>query len=87
MSPEQVTAKRMGLDHRTDIFSLGIVLYEMLALRRPFEGDTTHQIATRIIAYDPPDPSKVRSQCPRELALIAGKALEKDPERRYQTMA
>ncbi|MDF1799511.1 MAG: serine/threonine-protein kinase [Planctomycetota bacterium] len=87
MSPEQVTAKRMGLDHRTDIFSLGIVLYEMLALRRPFEGDTTHQIATRIIAFDPPDPSKVRSQCPRELAVIAAKALEKDPERRYQTMA
>lgn len=87
MSPEQVTAKRMGLDHRTDIFSLGIVLYEMLALRRPFEGDTTHQIATRIITYDPPDPSKVRSQCPRELAVIAAKALEKDPDRRYQTMA
>ena len=87
MSPEQVTAKRMGLDHRTDIFSLGIVLYEMLAWRRPFEGDTTHQIATQIITYEPPTPSKYRSQCPGELAIIVGKALEKDPGRRYASMA
>jgi serine/threonine protein kinase/formylglycine-generating enzyme required for sulfatase activity len=85
MSPEQVTAKRMGLDHRTDVFSLGIVLYEMLTLRRPFEGDTTHQIAEQIIAVDPPDPSKLRSQCPRELAVICRKALEKLPANRYET--
>ena len=85
MSPEQVTAKRIGLDHRTDIFSLGVVLYEMLALRRPFEGDTTHQLALRILYTDPPDPSKLRSQCPGELAVICGKALEKLPERRYAT--
>ena len=87
MSPEQVTAKRMGLDHRTDVFSLGIVLYELLALRRPFEGDTTHQIAEKIISFDPPDASKVRSQCPRELAVICGKALEKAPGQRYQSVA
>ncbi len=85
MSPEQVTAKRMGLDHRSDVFSLGVVLYELLALRRPFEGDTTHQIAEKIIAYDPPDASRVRSQCPRELAVICGKALEKLPGHRYAT--
>ncbi|MHC4263682.1 MAG: bifunctional serine/threonine-protein kinase/formylglycine-generating enzyme family protein, partial [Planctomycetota bacterium] len=83
MSPEQVTAKRMGLDHRTDVFSLGVVLYELLALRRPFEGDTTHQIAQKIITHEPPEASKVRSQCPKELAVICGKALEKDPDRRY----
>jgi serine/threonine protein kinase len=87
MSPEQVTAKRIGLDHRTDIFSLGIVLYELLSLRRPFEGDTTHQISQKILFLDPPEPSKIRSQCPRELSIICGKAIEKDPDRRYQTMA
>ncbi|MEM9803121.1 MAG: serine/threonine-protein kinase, partial [Planctomycetota bacterium] len=87
MSPEQVKAKRIGLDHRTDIFSLGVVLYELLTLRRPFEGDTTHQIAERIVAYDPVDATKVRSQCPRDLAVIAGKCLEKDRERRYTTMS
>ena len=87
MSPEQVTAKRIGLDHRTDIFSLGVVLYELLSLRRPFEGDTTHQISQKILFFEPPEPSKVRSQCPRELSIICGKALEKDPDRRYPTMA
>ncbi|NUP96888.1 MAG: protein kinase [Planctomycetaceae bacterium] len=87
MSPEQVTAKRIGLDHRSDIFSLGVVLYELLSLRRPFEGDTTHQISQKILFFEPPEPSKVRSQCPRELSIICGKALEKDPDRRYATMA
>ncbi|MFN9786380.1 MAG: serine/threonine protein kinase [Planctomycetia bacterium] len=87
MSPEQVTEKRFGLDHRTDIFSLGVVLYELLSLRRPFEGDTTHQIGKKILYFEPPEPSKVRSQCPRELSVICGKALEKDPDRRYATMA
>ncbi|MEM1453416.1 MAG: CHAT domain-containing protein [Planctomycetota bacterium] len=87
MSPEQVTAKRMGLDHRTDVFSLGVVLYELLTLRRPFDGDTTHQIATNIITAEPVDPRRVRSKCPRGLALIAAKALEKLPSKRYATMA
>ncbi len=87
MSPEQVAAKRMGLDHRTDMFSLGIVLYEMLALRRPFEGDTSHQVAEQIVTLDPPDPRAIRSKVPRDLAVIAGKALEKARDKRYQTMA
>ena len=87
MSPEQVTAKRIGLDHRTDIFGLGVVLYELLSLRRPFEGDTTHQISQKILFYVPPEHSKERSQCPRELSITGGKALEKDPDRRYSTMA
>jgi serine/threonine protein kinase/formylglycine-generating enzyme required for sulfatase activity len=86
MSPEQVTAKRIGLDHRTDIFSLGAVFYELLSLRRPFEGDTLQQISQRVLFFDPVDPSKIRSQCPRDLAVICGKALAKDPNRRYQTM-
>ncbi|MEM8712068.1 MAG: serine/threonine-protein kinase, partial [Planctomycetota bacterium] len=86
MSPEQVTASRMGLDHRTDVFSLGVVLYELLTLRRPFEGDTTHQIATRILTEEPAPIAKIRSQCPRELTLICAKAMEKAPARRYSTM-
>ncbi|QDU68239.1 bifunctional serine/threonine-protein kinase/formylglycine-generating enzyme family protein [Engelhardtia mirabilis] len=86
MSPEQVAAKRMGLDHRTDIFSLGVMLYETLALRRPFEGDTTHQIAEKIVVVDPPLVSRFRSQCPSELAVICSKAIDKAPGRRYQSM-
>jgi len=87
MSPEQVTAKRIGMDHRTDVFSLGVVLYELLALRRPFEGDTAAQIAERILFVDPPEATTVRSQCPAELALICAKALQKSPAARYETMA
>jgi len=86
MSPEQVTAKRIGIDHRSDVFSLGVVLYELLALRRPFEGDTTHQVAEQIVMQDPPDPRTIRSKVPRDLSVIAGKALEKSRDKRYQTM-
>ncbi|MFT4541098.1 MAG: serine/threonine protein kinase [Planctomycetota bacterium] len=87
MSPEQFEARRSNIDHRTDVFSLGVVLYEMLALLRPFEGDTVHQIAERIAYKDPIVPSRIRSQCPSELATIAMKSLEKSPHNRYQTMA
>jgi len=86
MSPEQVAARRAGLDHRTDIFSLGTVLYEMLSLQRPFQGDTEHQVAEQILVKDPPDPRTFRSKVPRDLALVAGMALEKDREKRYGTM-
>jgi len=87
MSPEQVTAKRIELDHRTDIFSLGVVMYEMLALQRPFDGDTTHQIAEKIIYAEPPSLTKLRSRIPHDLAVICGKALEKRKSDRYRTMA
>jgi serine/threonine protein kinase/formylglycine-generating enzyme required for sulfatase activity len=87
MSPEQVAARRAGIDRRTDVFSLGVVLYQLLALRRPFEGDTTHQVAAQILHKDPPDPRLTRSRVPRDLVVIAGKALEKDPDRRFQSMA
>ncbi len=86
MSPEQAMAKRMGLDHRTDVFSLGVVLYELLALRRPFEGDTSQQVAEQIVTKDPPDPRTLRSKVPRDLAVIANHALEKERDKRYQTM-
>lgn len=87
MSPEQVAAQRMGIDFRTDIFSLGVVMYEMLTLRRPFQGDTAHQVAQQIVLKDPPDMRSVRSRIPRDLAVICGKALAKDPDRRYASMS
>lgn len=87
MSPEQVTAKRMGLDHRTDVFSLGVVLYELLALQRPFNGTTTHQIAEQIVTLEPPDPRTVRADCPAWLAAVCSRAIEKAPGSRFQSMA
>jgi serine/threonine protein kinase len=87
MSPEQVAAKRIGLDHRTDVFSLGVVLYELLSHRRPFEGDTSRQVAEQIVTHDPPELRTVRSRIPRDLAVITAKCLEKARDRRYGTMA
>ena len=87
MSPEQVQATRAKVGPRSDVFSLGIVLYEMLSLQRPFEGDTTVQIADKIVHADPPDLMRLRSRLPRDLAVIAGKALEKHRDSRYQSMA
>ena len=86
MSPEQVMARRMGIDHRSDVFSMGVVLYELLALRRPFEGDTTHQIAEQIMLHEPPDPRTIRSKAHADLVVICGKAMEKQPGQRYQSM-
>ena len=87
MSPEQAASKRMGIDHRTDIFSLGVTLYEALTLTRPFNGDTSAQVFQQILLIDPPDPKQLRSRVPDDLAVICLKALEKLPEHRYETMA
>ena len=86
MSPEQAASRRIGIDHRTDIFSLGATLYEMLTLKLPFEGDTSQQVLRKILLEDPPDPRKLRSRTPRDLAVICLKAMEKRPDHRYQSM-
>jgi eukaryotic-like serine/threonine-protein kinase len=83
MSPEQ--AEGRALDSRSDLFSLGIVLYEMATGERPFTGDTNMSILSAILK-DPPKPiSSIRPDVPRELARIIKRALQKDPEQRYQT--
>ncbi|MDE0892899.1 MAG: serine/threonine-protein kinase, partial [Planctomycetota bacterium] len=87
MSPEQAATRRMGIDHRTDIFSLGATLYEALTLTRPFNGDTSQQVFQQILLIDPPDPKQLRSRVPQDLAVICLKALEKVPDQRYATMA
>jgi len=86
MSPEQAASKRIGIDHKTDIFSLGATLYEMLTLKIPFEGDTSQQVLKKILLDDPTDPRKLRSRVPRDLSVICLKAMEKKPERRYRSM-
>lgn len=87
MSPEQTSGSSGPIDHRTDVFSLGVVLYELLTLLRPFEGDTPVQIVDRIRNVDPPDPRSVHSRIPDDLSVICAKALEKAPSARYQRMA
>jgi serine/threonine protein kinase len=83
MSPEQ--ARGEPVDERSDVFSLGAVLYEMATGRHPFPGTTTAVIFDGILNRDPVPPRSVRSELPPELERIVGKALEKDRDLRYQT--
>ena len=87
MSPEHASTRRRSIDARSDIFSLGATLYEALTLARAFDGDTLTQVLEKILVTDPPDPRALRSMCPRELSVICLKMLEKDPRRRYASMA
>jgi TolB-like protein/Tfp pilus assembly protein PilF len=83
MSPEQVEGRAM--DHRTDIFSLGIVLYEMATGKRPFLGDTSAALVSSILRDSPPTVTEINQSLPRHLARIIEHCLEKDPDARYQS--
>jgi hypothetical protein len=83
MSPEQITAGRVPVDHRTDIYSLGATLYELLTLQPPFTGPSRDQVLAQIIQKDPPRPRRLKANLPKDLETICLKCLEKDPERRY----
>ncbi|WP_197455754.1 protein kinase domain-containing protein [Stieleria neptunia] len=85
MSPEQAYAKRIVVDHRTDIFSLGATLYELLTLRHAFNGRTRTEILRQIAFEDPVAPRKINRRLPEALELIVLKCLAKNPDERYQT--
>jgi serine/threonine-protein kinase len=84
MSPEQ--ARGLKVDPRTDIFSLGIVLYEMVAGRPPFEGATTGDMMVAILDRNPPPLARYAPTAPEELEWIVTKALAKDRDERYQSV-
>ena len=83
MSPEQATGRR--LDHRSDIFSLGSILFEALTGEVPFAGETVVDTLHRIVRDEPPPLSAYRHDVPAELQRIVGKCLAKDPNERYQS--
>jgi serine/threonine-protein kinase len=82
MSPEQVAGS--PVDHRSDIFSLGVVLYEMLTHTKLFSGEDTPQIFHNVTNFQPPAPSRVNPEVPPMLDFVVERALKKDPAVRYQ---
>lgn len=83
MSPEQ--ARGLEVDERTDIWGVGVVLYEMIANKVPFAGDTNSDVLARILERDPPALAQYAQDLPIDLERIVAKALAKDKHERYQT--
>src|ERR1700690_3424225 len=83
MSPEQISGR--PLDHRTDIFSLGVVLHEMATGKQPFAGLSPAELMSSILRDTPPSVCDIRADLPSDLARIIRRCLEKDPRHRIQT--
>jgi tetratricopeptide (TPR) repeat protein len=85
MSPEQALAKRVVVDHRTDVYSLGATLYELLTLEPAFTGKDREELLRQIAFEEPKTPRRLNRAIPAELATIVQKAMEKNPAERYAT--
>ena len=85
MAPEQVSGQKV--DERADIYSLGIILYELFTGRVPFSGDSAIAVGFKQLKEDPPKPTEINPQLPQEIQRIILRALEKDPVRRYFSVA
>jgi eukaryotic-like serine/threonine-protein kinase len=83
LSPEQ--ARGGEVDPRSDLYSLGVVLYELLTGKTPFDGETPVEIAMKHLSTTPKPPSKLRPDVPRDLDMVVMRALAKNPDERYQT--
>ncbi len=85
MSPEQVASGRVSIDHRTDIYSLGATLYELLCLEPPYRGETREQVISQIREGTLRRPRRLDKRIPRDLETICLKAMRTDPNHRYAT--
>lgn len=85
LAPEQLGTKGAQIDLRTDVYALGATLYEMLAGRRPFDGDSRNEILSKIKVAEPPRPRSIDLRIPRDLETICLKAMAKEPAHRYST--
>lgn len=87
MSPEQAKVRAVRVDHRTDVYSLGVVLYELATLRRPFDGRTSAEVLQQIRVRDPQPLRKVNPRAPRDLELVCNTAMAKELGARYADAA
>ena len=87
MSPEQASGRRAFVDHRTDIYSLGITLYELLTLRKAFDGKQPQEILRQVAFERPSAIRKVNSRIPEDLETVINKSIAHNPEDRYQSAA
>jgi serine/threonine protein kinase/Flp pilus assembly protein TadD len=85
MSPEQTEGKRV--DHRADIFSLGVILYELICARKPFDGDNPTAISYAIVSSHPQPIARYSTGVPEELQQVVDKCLAKNPDERYQSVS
>lgn len=86
-SPEQIRAGRESIDARTDIYSLAVTFYEAVTGRVPFQGETTEQVFRLILEEEPVSPRRMNPYIPLQVDTIISKAMEKDIDRRYQSMS
>ncbi len=87
MSPEQARVSEARVDHRTDVYSTGVVLYELLTHHRPFEGETSFEVIGKIQRHQPRPIRNHNPSVPRDLAVICAKAMAQRPQDRYATAA
>ncbi len=87
LSPEQASGRSKEIDRRADIYSLGVIMYELATGRLPFVGQTTVELYNRIIHDEPIPPSKIKPQLTKALENVCLKAMAKDPDDRYPTAA
>lgn len=85
MSPEQVEGR--PVDARADVFALGVLAYQLLAGRKPFEGETTAAVLFQILNVEPKPPSEIRPELPRAVDAVIARALAKDPDRRTRDVS